>query len=297
MESSSSTSGSLDPAARTYPGGAFWRVIRRWYYGTGTNASPSGAQRERMKDLLEVFERTYRDELPALFVVVSWGCTATKWLASVLNAHPDIFAVHHMRSHLRMVVPETDALSDYEYLRMLRQLGAGHLLAGDIHGIPIGTVPALTGWFGDRIRTAAVVRHPEKRLLSQVRLFEEFAYSEQVWGAMDYLESLNGFEQVAHLAVGRKKRCFAHAVYMLNNVIQEAQCCRIFRSEDLTTDSSEPLPRLRIAHLRQCDRCRRRIRFGRAKEAPGERSPRERNPGGADRSSLADGDHPRYRQT
>jgi hypothetical protein len=135
-----------------------------------------------------------------------------------------------------MVVPEVDALADYKYLQCLRHLGTGYLLAGDVHGIPITTVPVLRDWFGDRIHTAAVVRHPEKRLLSQLRLFEEFDFSEQAWGKLDYIAGLTGFDKISHLVTGRERHCFVHAANMLNNVIEEHRHCRVFRSEDLTTD-------------------------------------------------------------
>jgi len=76
--------------------------------------------------------------LPQLFVVVSWGCAATRWLATILNNHPEIFCVHALREYWPGIGRE-----DVSYLYTLASHGAVYKAVGDVHGITGANIPWL----------------------------------------------------------------------------------------------------------------------------------------------------------
>src|SRR5262249_28982767 len=207
------------------PLGAILKPLR-WLAGRGAET----------KDRPESVERRQGgDDLPDVFAVISWGCAGTKWLSHALATHPGILSVHSFNSVHEMYVPAKAALTDVQVLNVLRLLGRGYALVGDVHGINRWSVPELKETFGDSFQAAAVIRDPVKRLLSQISLFEHGNYSEKGWGDLDYLRHLPGFERVYRYYPDRKKRFFMHAANLLNAVLEERQHCLLFRMEDLTT--------------------------------------------------------------
>jgi hypothetical protein len=177
-----------------------------------------------------------KEALPGVFCVVSWGCAATKWLAKALNAHPEVFCTHHLKFAHDLVCPTSGKLGDEECVRMLRQLGSGYAFAGDVHGISRERIPALKTVFGNEFQAVAMIRDPQKRLLSQIGLFHEYSYDERIWSGLKYLRTRPGFEHVERYFDDVQKRFFMHGVNMLNAVIEEAVVCPLVRAEDLTTD-------------------------------------------------------------
>jgi hypothetical protein len=57
-----------------------------------------------------------------LFAVVSWGCAATKWLAKVLNSHPEILCFHAGNG---AVATFHSSMNSLQYFRVLSHLGDG----------------------------------------------------------------------------------------------------------------------------------------------------------------------------
>ena len=55
-----------------------------------------------------------------LFAVVSWGCAATRWLAKVLNCHPEILCLHH---GIGAVASFHSSMDSLKYFRVLSMLG------------------------------------------------------------------------------------------------------------------------------------------------------------------------------
>jgi hypothetical protein len=169
-----------------------------------------------------------------VFAIISWGAAGTKWVAKILNAHPDIFSVHHGRAYIREALAEVDHLDDVAVLRMIRRMGEGYQLAGDVHGLNREQVPAMRTAFGDDFRCAVLVRDPQSRLRSQVALFEERDYTEAIW-KVDYLKQVPSVQRVARYFSDRKKAMFMHGVNMLNAIVVEKTVGTIYRLEDLTT--------------------------------------------------------------
>src|SRR5438874_9275816 len=170
---------------------------------------PKPAQTEMARSklhLTKLLGRNAEGDRPDLFAVVSWGCSATKWVATTLNSHPDVFCLHNLRFYQECFTPNQPRLPDDTYLSMVQHLARGYVLAGDVHGIDRGSVPLLKEHFGERFRAAAVVRDPHKRLLSQVSLFERYDADESIWFGLDYLQQLEGFPAVAQYYAEPRKR-------------------------------------------------------------------------------------------
>jgi len=180
-------------------------------------------------------QRVGSKHLPGVFAVISWGCTATRWLTETLCTHPRIFCVHSFRYIQGPFFPQEAQLADLDSLNLIQYLARGYAVAGDVHGIDIGSVPQLQDYFGERFRAAAVIREPVQRLLSQISLFERQNYSDRVWNDVDRVRDLPGFRRVAQYYPDRQKRFFMYAADKLNSILREQQYCPVFRMEDLTT--------------------------------------------------------------
>ncbi len=172
---------------------------------------------------------------PGLFAVITWGCAGTKWLAQVLNGHPDVFCVHALRFCLGVGEGVSERLDDVQILSAVERMGAGLPLAGEVHGLARTSVPRLRARFGTRFRCAGLVRSPAPRLRSQLALFETNHYSAAAWPNMEYVESLWGYERIAHHVRSYDRLMFVHAVNMLNAGIEEQELFPLFRLEDLST--------------------------------------------------------------
>src|SRR4051812_18776233 len=179
-----------------------------------------------------------RDELPRLFAVVTWGCTATNWFAKALNSHPEILSLHSVRPRLAMISPTMDRVNDTDLMAVLRILGMGYSLVGDVHGVSRSSIPKLQSTYGDDFRAAGMVREPMRRLRSQFALFEADGFDTTRVGDLSYVKSLHGYEAIRSLADNDdEKTCFVHSANMLNAIIEESQLIpQIFRHEDITTD-------------------------------------------------------------
>jgi hypothetical protein len=166
-----------------------------------------------------------------LFAVVSWGCAATKWLAKVLNSHPEILCLHAGNQAVARFHSSMDSL---QYLRVLSILGHGYKAMGDVHGLPRTEISKLKDVFGTRLNVVIVVREPIARLRSQMELFESLRGLD-VW-ALNYLDRL--IEEKNITADSEDSRMFVHAANMLNAVTEEISYGTIYKAEDLTSDSN-----------------------------------------------------------
>jgi hypothetical protein len=164
-----------------------------------------------------------------LFAVLSWGCAATKWLAKVLNNHPEILCLHAGSGALARFGSSIDSL---KYFHVLSLLGQGYKAVGDVHGLPRHDLPKLKETFGDRFNAAIVVREPTARLRSQMALYRESPGLGR-WD-LSYLEPLIESE---NLEVNcEESRMFVHAANMLNAIVEEIACGPIYKAEDLTVN-------------------------------------------------------------
>jgi len=124
---------------------------------------------------------------PQMFAVVTWGCAASSWLATVLNRHPDIYCVH-AANHLWHVLGRFERLDGVPYLRIVGSQGHACLAAGCVHGVSRHLIPECRRSFGNRFNATVVVREPIPRLHSQLALFQQFA-GVQAWN-IDYVDGL-----------------------------------------------------------------------------------------------------------
>jgi hypothetical protein len=168
---------------------------------------------------------------PQVFAVVSWGCAATSWLATVLNRHPDIYCVH-AANHMWHVLGNSKRLDGVPYLRIIGSQGHAHLAAGCVHGVSRHLIPECRRSFDDKFSVAVVVREPIRRIYSQLALFRE-AEGCEAWNleGMDHVISRN---RVTLDSNDYRSRLFVHAANMLNAILEEWAVGKIYRSEDLT---------------------------------------------------------------
>jgi hypothetical protein len=173
---------------------------------------------------------------PHLFGVVTWGCSASRWLTRALNAHPEVFCVHELNAEIA-ALGGTERMDGSEYLELLGVQGSGYAAAGDVHGITRAGALSAQDALGDRTRFAVLVREPEARVLSQRALFRvcrEFP----VWD-ISYVDSLVGERGIALPDFSYQSRLMVHAANMLNAITEEAAVRPIYRMEDLTSSPPE----------------------------------------------------------
>jgi len=171
---------------------------------------------------------------PRLFAVVTWGCTASRWLAKTLNDCPGVFAVHHA-GQLWKQFAGADSGSGLRYLEIIGVLGNMGVAAGDVHGVARSEVAEIREAHGDAFRAVVLVRDPLQRLRSQLAIFRDEA-DQNDWD-VTYLDNL--FPQVIkRLPTGSyAERLFVHGVSLLNAIVEEVTIAPIVRMEDLTTNA------------------------------------------------------------
>ena len=195
-------------------------------------------RREKWTNLLKILRIINEHFLtnihvPQVFYVVSWGCAATAWLATVLNRHPDIYCVH-AANHAWHVLGNGEKLDGARYLRIIGSQGHAHIAAGGVHGMSRLAVPECRRAFGNKFNAAVVVREPLSRMRSQIALHRDFE-GLQVFD-LAYLDAVLDRTGIAIEPGDYQSRLFVHAANMLNAVLEEREVGKIYRSEDLTSD-------------------------------------------------------------
>lgn len=170
---------------------------------------------------------------PHVFAVVSWGCAATSWLATVLNRHPDIYCVHAANITWH-VLGKSERLDGVPYLRVIGSQGHAHLAAGCVHGVSRHLIPECRRSFGDKFSAAVVIREPMLRIHSQLALFRE-AEGFEAWN-LEGMDSVMSGSGVMLDSNDYRSRFFVHAADMLNAIVEEGDVGKIYRAEDLTQD-------------------------------------------------------------
>lgn len=170
-----------------------------------------------------------------LFAIISWGCTATKWLARVLDSHIDIRCEHY-ETRAWSLFGRTPQLTSLDYLRVLAFDHEDYKAVGDVHGIARDEIPLLRATLGDKFGCAIIVREPMARLRSQFNLFHFWNY--RGWGRLKYVDKLALSAGVRPKSLSVEQRHMLHGINMLNAIIEEqAVDARIFRMEDITSDA------------------------------------------------------------
>jgi len=133
------------------------------------------------------------------------------------------------------VLGNCEKLDGARYLRIIGSQGHAHIAAGGVHGVSRHLVPECRRNFGDKFNAAVVVRDPVSRLRSAVALyrdFEQFRVPDT-----DYLDATLSRTGIAVEPGDCQSRLFIHAANMLNAVLDEGEAGKIYRCEDLTTNS------------------------------------------------------------
>jgi hypothetical protein len=169
--------------------------------------------------------------LPNLFAVVSWGCSATVWLARALDAHEDIFCAHAV-NHIWREFTKAQMPDDLSYLRVLALQGWTYRAVGEVHGIGRGEVPKLRSLLGDAFEAVVLTRDPMARLASQIALYTKSRYVG--WGDLAYIDEVAARHLIDPATLSKEQRHFIHAVECLNVIVEEQKVGRIFRMEDVT---------------------------------------------------------------
>jgi hypothetical protein len=189
---------------------------------------------QKLSDLqAEVLRNSFCSQL---FAVVSWGCTATSWLAAVLNRHPDIFCVHGANMSWQ-VLGNVARLDGLPYMRVIGHQGQNHVAAGDVHGVSRNYIPELRRCLADRFNAVVVVREPISRIHSQLALFANLERY-QTWD-LGYVDGVISRAGITLPANNYRCRFFVHAANMLNAILEEQDVGRVYRSEDLTQRPEE----------------------------------------------------------
>lgn len=180
----------------------------------------------------EIQQGTIKDRQPAhVFAVVSWGCSATAWLAKVLNSHPEILCHHALNVWLSSLAGQ-ERLDGWQYMRLLAWKGGHYKAVGDVHGVSRHTIPEIKEKFQDNFSAAILLREPIARLRSQLAQFERVEEGEIT--DIGYVDDLCERLRI-HLPINNHKtRLFVHGVNMLNSIIEEREHAPVYKSEDLT---------------------------------------------------------------
>lgn len=166
-----------------------------------------------------------------VFAVVSWGRTATAWLAKALNSHPEIFAVHAANNTL-IELGITPKLSGLAYLRALGIQGYAYKAAGDVHGIPRTQIAFLKKKLGGQFGAAGIVREPLARYRSYITFQRHFDFA--LGHSLAFLDQQVTFNGHAFTELSLRQRVEIHAARMLNEVVPEMRAMKVFRAEDVT---------------------------------------------------------------
>jgi len=178
---------------------------------------------------------------PSLFAVISWGASATLWISKTLNMHPEIFCVHAMNEiwtnfQKKSIIGSLSKIDGFEYLRIVSILGSSFKLAGDVHGVSRNHVQFLREILGEKFNAVVVIRDPTNRLKSLLALFKKFEKFRSY--DVNYVKKIIKNKKISMPQNNYENKLFIHGVNMLNAIKDEVNVGKVFKSEDLTSDTS-----------------------------------------------------------
>lgn len=172
-------------------------------------------------------------QCPRVFAVLTWGLSASTWLACALNAHPDIFCVHAANAPWSTFAGAR-RLDGPEYLNLLAREGYGCIAAGDVHGLNRDDLARCRAVFGNSFGSAITVREPIARVRSSFGHFD---------GDPDYRPDVSPVQKWLDLGIRLpadtyEARREVLGIAALNTIELEWGVAKIWRSEDLTGNST-----------------------------------------------------------
>lgn len=181
---------------------------------------------------------------PRLFGVITWGNAGSMWLARLLNSHPGIVCLHHLKGQWADILGQK-RIDDVRYFDVIARQGRAYALAGDVHGVELESLARLKARHGDRFRAAVLVRHPLPRILSHLRSVSEKGRRYYGLNYRALRRGLSpGLREVLH---DEERLFFVHVMGLVNRVVAEQDAAPVFTLEDLSREPSG-LARL-LAHL------------------------------------------------
>lgn len=172
-----------------------------------------------------------------VFAVVSWGCSATNWLAQVLDRHPSVRCFHAVNGDVFRMT-RTPRLDGMKYVELLNAQRLGYPVVGDVHGFTRTSIPSVQAELGDLFRCAVLVRDPLPRYRSQLALFEHGEWRR--WAAKGRLWDIDYVKPIARaagikLSNDYEKMLVVHSACLLNVILEETQIAPVVRMEDITS--------------------------------------------------------------
>ncbi len=160
---------------------------------------------------------TTQNEQPSYFFIGSRGFCGTRWLASALNLHPQIYATHSLGPHNKLREEYTDREileNSAESVRnhrkdpvvVLAQRAAAHQgtdlpqFLGNVHGYPLEQLVRHIRTYGGRLgrsRVANLVRHPVDWVASGTANWRHQS-SFSIFARKAMIESLNRSGTLSH---------------------------------------------------------------------------------------------------
>jgi len=189
-----------------------------------------GIKHVLLADLPEQLQTYYRYiTANHIFVVVTWGCTASVWLAKILNSHPEILCYHAKKDYNGQDLSEIDLIKNM-YLESV-----GYKVVGNVHGFDIHKTFRLKKLLGNDFSVICLEREPFSRLKSQISLFNSLENT-KLWGNLEYIDVILERKNVTLPRNDYHHKLFVHGVNMLNSIQHEFSLGKIFKMEDFTTD-------------------------------------------------------------
>lgn len=172
---------------------------------------------------------------PRLFGVVTWGNAGSMWLAKLLNSHPGIFCLHHLKGQWADILGQK-RLDDLRYYEVIERQASAYDLAGDVHGVELEGLPRLERRYGERFRAAVLVRHPVPRILSHLGSVAEKG---RPYYDLNYRRLRRGLSSELRTLLNDEERLFfVHVMGLVNRVVVERDAAPVFTLEDLSQDRS-----------------------------------------------------------
>ena len=168
---------------------------------------------------------------PRLFSVISWGASGSQWLVRLLNAHPDVLCLHHLRGHWAFILDEPP-VANLTYLRVVERQGRAYRLAGDVHGVDPHDLDAARREFGSRLRVACMSRHPVPRIASQLGVLHQRGFASYGLSPRRLRHSLPRGLRAAF--DDEEKLFFVHVMGLVNRIRLETQLGPVFTLERLS---------------------------------------------------------------
>lgn len=177
-----------------------------------------------------------------LFIGYCWGSAGTRWLAKLLNAHPDIFCLHAPIFPRFNHVALKDSLEIVGALFHGKGLGHPYSHVGLTHGVSLEWHSHFVHHF-EQVRGFITIRHPIPRIHSTYSHNMVPGVAKAKQADAEFISNLMKYHERLETLSGKifpkdyEALSFYHGCGMVNAIVSEvASGLPLFKYEDLTTD-------------------------------------------------------------